>query len=103
MKRCVYPLGNMTYFRSSLSFSSLTQFYRRHEYLPLCLLASLVAVLGDCSITYAESMGGFYDTKCVVLAAINFVFLCTCFQYLYVLRARRIMTKRKKRNLMEGM
>ena len=60
-------------------------------------------VLGDCSITYADSMGGFYGIKCLIFGLINFVSLCICLQYLYVLRSRRIMTKRKKRNLMENL
>jgi hypothetical protein len=58
-------------------------------------------VLGDCSVLYADTMNGGYTTKCMVYCLAKIILFFVTVQYIWVLRGRRIATKRKAMNLME--
>ena len=58
-------------------------------------------VLGDCSQTIGEAIGGSYQLKCMVYGAINLIIFCVTLEFEITLRNRRLQKKAKTINVME--
>jgi len=51
---------------------------------------------GDCSITYAESYGSAYTTKCLTYAVINVILLLINVRWLQIFAAKRAAQTKNK-------